>query len=167
MLTLSEDAELQATGGVPMISVFDQLEEMQFMSYELGSKLKSLVDTIIHQSGDDHHAYMHQGEGLVVQLDTWENIQNVAKEATSDFEIIQESIRQFFDRMQEEVAKWKRRCGKLQTKLQSVVVGRDPNMPPKPMGVSRSQGKHAKAQGQNNSGRITISGNGGRKGLQK
>ena len=38
MLTLSEDNELQA--GVPVISVFDQVEEMQFMSYELGSKLR-------------------------------------------------------------------------------------------------------------------------------
>ena len=36
------------------------------------------------------------------------------------------------------------------------------------MGVSKSAGKYAKNQGQtNNSGRITISGNGGRKGLQK
>ena len=55
---------------------------------------------------------MNNGE-LIVQADSWDVIQNVAKEATSDFEIIQESLRQFFDRMQEEVAKWKRRCGKL------------------------------------------------------
>ena len=55
--------------------------------------------------------------GLTVQADTWEAIENVAKEATSDFELIQEALRSFFDRMQEEVAKWKRRCSKLQTKL--------------------------------------------------
>ena len=87
------------------------------MSYELGTKLKNLVDTIL-QSGDST-AQDYMG-GLTVQADSWEVIQNVAKEATSDFEIIQESLRQFFDRMQEEVAKWKRRCGKLQTKLQTV-----------------------------------------------
>ena len=46
-MTMSDDNELQAPDGVPMISVFDQVEEMQFMSYELGTKLKSLVDTII------------------------------------------------------------------------------------------------------------------------
>ena len=51
--------------------------------------------------------------GLTVQADTWEAIENVAKEATSDFELIQEALRSFFDRMQEEVAKWKRRCSKL------------------------------------------------------
>ena len=56
----------------------------------------------------------------MVQPDTWEMIQNVAKEATNDFEMIQEQLRQFFDRMQDEVSKWKRRCTKLQTKLQSV-----------------------------------------------
>ena len=38
--------EEEEAGGGPMISVFDQLEEMQFMSYELGTKLKSLVETI-------------------------------------------------------------------------------------------------------------------------
>ena len=46
MITLSEDNDLQPPDGVPMTSVFDQLEEMQFMSYELGTKLKSLVETI-------------------------------------------------------------------------------------------------------------------------
>ena len=122
MLTLSEDNEIQGADGVPVISVFDQLEEMQFMSYELGTKLHQLVETIIqHSSG--YNQYMDGGEGgLMVQPDTWELIQNVAKEATSDFEIIQESLRQFFDRMQDEVSKWKRRCSKLQTKLQSVAV---------------------------------------------
>ena len=74
----------------------------------------------------------------MVHQDTWESISNVAKEATSDFEIIQESLRQFFDRMQEEVSKWRRRCTKLQTKLQTAVTGRDTNMPPKPMGISKS-----------------------------
>ena len=142
-----------------MTSVFDQLEEMQFMSYELGTKLRSLVETI-YQHSEQNAQYMGSPAGFVVQADTWESIQAVAKEATSDFELIQESLRQFFDRMQEEVAKWKRRCGKLQTKLQSA-------MPPKPvMGVSRSQGKHAK-NGQEEVGRITISGNGGRKGQYK
>ena len=111
-MTMSDDNELQAPDGVPMISVFDQVEEMQFMSYELGTKLKSLVDTIIQHSADDHQ-YMHGGDGLMVHQDTWESISNVAKEATSDFEIIQESLRQFFDRMQEEVSKWRRRCTKL------------------------------------------------------
>lgn len=43
----SEDGELQAPDGVPMTSVFDQVEEMQFMSYELGTKLRSLVDILI------------------------------------------------------------------------------------------------------------------------
>ena len=42
-----------------MISVFDQVEEMQFMSYELGTKLKSLVDTILHHSVDDEHYMQH------------------------------------------------------------------------------------------------------------
>lgn len=41
-------------------------------------------------------------------------------------------------------------------------------MPPKPIGVSKSQGKHAKLQLMGSGGgRITISGNGGRKGQQK
>ena len=67
--------------------------------------------------------------------------------------------------MQDEVAKWKRRCSKLQTKLQSA-------MPPKPMGVSKSQAKHSKntvTVGMVNpaDSRISISGNGGRKGLYK
>lgn len=106
---------------MPVISVFDQLEEMQFMSYELGTKLRQLVETILQHSAGYNH-YLDGGEGLMVQPDTWELIQNVAKEATSDFEIIQESLRQFFDRMQDEVSKWKRRCSKLQTKLQSVAV---------------------------------------------
>lgn len=171
MLTLSEDNEIQGADGVPVISVFDQLEEMQFMSYELGTKLHQLVETIIqHSSG--YNQYMDGGEGgLMVQPDTWELIQNVAKEATNDFELIQESLRQFFDRMQDEVSKWKRRCTKLQTKLQSAVISHS-NMPPKPMGISRSQGRHAKnapgpmLQGQSNV-RITISGNGGRKGAIK
>jgi len=44
MLTISEDNDIQGPdGGVPVISVFDQLEEMQFMSYELGTKLHQLV----------------------------------------------------------------------------------------------------------------------------
>jgi len=50
MMTLSEENDLQAPDGAPMISVFDQLEEMQFMSYELGTKLRSLVDTILQHS---------------------------------------------------------------------------------------------------------------------
>jgi len=69
-----------------MISVFDQLEEMQFMSYELGTKLRSLVDTILQHSTSDAN-YM-SGDGLIVQTDTWDSIQNVAKEASGDFEII-------------------------------------------------------------------------------
>lgn len=54
-----------------MTSVFDQLEEMQFMSYELGTKLKNLVDTIL-QSGDST-AQDYMG-GLTVQADSWEVI---------------------------------------------------------------------------------------------
>lgn len=69
-----------------MISVFDQLEEMQFMSYELGTKLRSLVDTILQHSTSGAN-YM-SGDGLIVQTDTWDSIQNVAKEASGDFEII-------------------------------------------------------------------------------
>ena len=113
--TLSEDNELAAPDGVPMTSVFDQLEEMQFMSYELGTKLRSLVETILQHSGADARFMAGNGGamGLTVQADTWEAIENVAKEATSDFELIQEALRSFFDRMQEEVAKWKRRCSKL------------------------------------------------------
>ena len=83
----------------------------------------------------------------MVHVETWDSIGGVAKEANSDFEIIQESLRNFFDRMQEEVAKWKRRCGRLQTMLQSVNVTKaveQGGVPPKPMGVSKSQGKHAK-----------------------
>jgi len=147
-----------------MTSVFDQAEEMLFMSHELGTKLRSLVDTII-QNSDTDEQYMVDG-GLVVHFDTWDSISGVAKEANSDFEIIQESLRNFFDRMQEEVAKWKRRCGRLQTKLQSVAVSQS-GVPPKPMGVSKSQGRHAKNnnnQGNaDRNGRIMISGNGGRK----
>ena len=118
------------------------------MSYELGTKLKSLVDTIL-SSGGSSMAQDYMG-GLTVAADSWEVIQNVAKEATSDFEITQESLRQFFDRMQEEVAKWKRRCGKLQTKLQTVAsLGlkeqQSSGIPPKhSMGVSKSAGKYAK-----------------------
>ena len=89
------------------------------MSYELGGKLKSLVETMYqHSTGYNH--YLDGGEGFMVQPDTWEMISNVAKEATTDFEMIQEQLRQFFDRMQDEVSKWKRRCSKLQTKLQTV-----------------------------------------------
>lgn len=111
------------------------------------------------------------GQGLIVQPDTWDSIGNVAKEATTDFEMIQESLRSFFDRMQEEVAKWKRRCSKLQTKLQTVVVSRatehKTGVPPKPMGVSKSLGRHATNGRQEKSGRITVSGNDGRKGQFK
>lgn len=60
------------------------------MSYELGTKLKNLVDTILQSGGSMAQDYMG---GLMVQADSWEVIQNVAKEATSDFEIIQESLR--------------------------------------------------------------------------
>ena len=45
-------------------------------------------------------------------------IEDIAKEASSDFEMIQQALRTFFDRMQEEVTKWKRRCTKLSSKLQ-------------------------------------------------
>jgi hypothetical protein len=87
------------------------------------------------------------GHGLVVHLETWDSIGGVAKEANSDFEIIQESLRNFFDRMQEEVAKWKRRCGRLQTMLQSVSVTKaidQAGVPPKPTGVTKSSGRHSK-----------------------
>ena len=50
--------EEEEAGGGPMISVFDQLEEMQFMSYELGTKLKSLVETI-NQSSPNDAEYFH------------------------------------------------------------------------------------------------------------
>lgn len=56
------------------------------MSYELGTKLRSLVDTILQHSTSDAN-YM-SGDGLIVQTDTWDSIQNVAKEASGDFEII-------------------------------------------------------------------------------
>ena len=52
---MSEDNDLGAPDGVNMISVFDQVEEMQFMSYELGTKLRSLVETILHHSAADQH----------------------------------------------------------------------------------------------------------------
>lgn len=55
-----EDEEEEAGGG-PMISVFDQLEEMQFMSYELGTKLKSLVETI-GQSATTDAEYFHPSQ---------------------------------------------------------------------------------------------------------
>lgn len=61
---------------------------MQFMSYELGTKLRSLVDIIIQNSGIDQHYMVDGGHSLVVQTDTWDSIGNVAKEATSDFELI-------------------------------------------------------------------------------
>lgn len=57
MLTLSEDNDLQPPDGVPMTSIFDQLEEMQFMSYELGTKLRGLVETICQHS-ESNEQYM-------------------------------------------------------------------------------------------------------------
>ncbi len=38
-------------------------------------------------------------ENIVVQADAWDSIQNVAKESSNDFEMIQEQLRSFFDRM--------------------------------------------------------------------
>ena len=70
---------------------------MQFMSYELGTKLKSLVETIIQNSQTDgeyfHPRPVQAPEQFLGQ------IEDIAKEATSDFEMIQQSLRTFFDRM--------------------------------------------------------------------
>ena len=46
-----EGGEGRPTG--PMLSVFDQIEELQFMSYEHGNKLKGLEDQI-QESIDNH-----------------------------------------------------------------------------------------------------------------
>ena len=58
------------------------------MSYELGTKLRSLVDIIIQNSAIDQQYMVDGGQGLVVQSDTWDSIGNVAREATTDFELI-------------------------------------------------------------------------------
>jgi hypothetical protein len=37
----------------PRFSIFDQLEEFQFQSYEMGSKLKSLIEVILAQKNSN------------------------------------------------------------------------------------------------------------------
>ena len=83
------------------------------MSYELGTKLKSLVETI-NQSQPNDAEYFHPSQSNEQFMS---QIEDIAKEASSDFEMIQQALRTFFDRMQEEVTKWKRRCTKLSSKL--------------------------------------------------
>ena len=85
------------------------------MSYELGTKLKSLVETIIQNSQNDGE-YFHPNP-VQPPEQFMSQIEDIAKEANNDFEMIQQALRSFFDRMQEEVTKWKRRCSKLQSKL--------------------------------------------------
>ena len=100
----------------PMISIFDQIEEMQFMSYEHGNKLKNLVDQIQLSIENDPSTFTDSNmqSNMIAHLEQLDHVKDVARDANNDFELIQESLRQFFDRMQEEVTKWKTRCQKLQ-----------------------------------------------------
>lgn len=106
------------------------------MSYELGTKLKALVNTI-SENFTENEQFMnqvHSQQKLLLQkqddddfqshppvnplnVEVIEHVRDVAQEANSDFQQIQDNLRTFFDRCQEEVSRWKKKCGKLQTKL--------------------------------------------------
>ena len=67
------------------------------MSYELGTKLKSLVETIIQNSQTDGEYFHPQPSQPPEQF--MSQIEDIAKEANNDFELIQQALRTFFDRM--------------------------------------------------------------------
>lgn len=75
---------------------------MQFMSFELGSKLKRLVEQI--QLSMQTDTAMGSDVACLEQLDY---LKDVASEASDEFSQIQTTLRGVFDRMQEEVQKWK------------------------------------------------------------
>jgi hypothetical protein len=81
----------------------------------MGSKLKSLVDVIFIQAMSEDGFI----DGMkAVPPSDWTQIRTFSCEANSVFESMQTALGNFFERMQEEITKWKRRCGRLQYKLQ-------------------------------------------------